>query len=277
MLQSFCGFIMKLLPRFFAAILGHNLHQDAGAHHTMNPPAELDNGIREKARYFYGYGRWDAPYWFIGPEEGGSDDPAPRVAAWYRLQKPELCDCRKFHALIGITEHHQDKPPLVFTWRKLMLLLKAFQGEPCNLANGRKKLNDSLRNYQRDRWGMLRGETCVIELSGIPAPDSSKARKLQSSLFSKEEFEQIRQKRIVSVRQKLSDEKPPALLVMYGKSHWNYFECIAGCSLPKESIDGFETGILKCGNKKIALAQHPNFARRDSYWVELGKKLRQMS
>jgi hypothetical protein len=28
------------------------------------PPSELDR----MAEHFYGYGRWDAPYWFIGPE-----------------------------------------------------------------------------------------------------------------------------------------------------------------------------------------------------------------
>jgi hypothetical protein len=30
------------------------------------PPSELDH----MAEDFYGYGRWDAPFWFIGPEAG---------------------------------------------------------------------------------------------------------------------------------------------------------------------------------------------------------------
>lgn len=29
------------------------------------------------ARNWFGYGRWDAPYWFLGMEPGGTDDHAP--------------------------------------------------------------------------------------------------------------------------------------------------------------------------------------------------------
>jgi hypothetical protein len=30
----------------------------------------LDNHERNMAEDNFGYGRWDAPYWFIGPEQG---------------------------------------------------------------------------------------------------------------------------------------------------------------------------------------------------------------
>jgi hypothetical protein len=32
--------------------------------------AQLDKAEEEMARECYGYGRWGAPYWFIGPEQG---------------------------------------------------------------------------------------------------------------------------------------------------------------------------------------------------------------
>jgi hypothetical protein len=37
----------------------------------------MDDGLElEMAQNCFGYGRWDAPYWFIGPEQGkGNDEP----------------------------------------------------------------------------------------------------------------------------------------------------------------------------------------------------------
>jgi hypothetical protein len=238
--------------------------------------SQRDDGIREKARRFYGYGRWTAPYWFIGPEEGGSDDPERRVEAWRQLGEAELCDCREFHSLIEITKHHRETPPLQYTWRKLMLLLKAFQGEPCDLEGNRRMLNDRLRSYQRDWWGMQSGKTCVIELSELPAPDSKKAKELRLQLFSPAKFDEIRQKRIEFIYHEML-KKERELVVIYGKEQWKHWESIAGHSLQEESIEGFAAGILKYGATKIAFAQHPNFVRKDAYWVKLGRKLREIS
>lgn len=126
----------------------------------------MDSTTLEMARRFYGYGRWDARHWFIGPEPGMAfdegNDQERRVEAWLHFGKPELCDCQAFHKRIRQPQWHRekpDKPRLQPTWRPLMLLLMSFLE--------RSKESDSLREYQRDRWGRLSGETCVIELSGL--------------------------------------------------------------------------------------------------------------
>jgi hypothetical protein len=235
---------------------------------------DLD-GIREKACSFYGYGRWEAPYWFIGPEEGG-DHPAERVEVWRLLGAQKLCDCREFHLCIGekvpeykkwYRKNPRPAPPLQFTWRKLMLLMKAFRGEPYD--------NDSLRDYQYSWWGRKQGKTCVIELSGLPAPDGKKAEQLKLQLFSPKEFEEIRQRRIDFICQEMLKQERE-LVVIYGKEQWKHWKGkgIVDSSLCQEIIEGFAAGFLKFGVIKIALAQHPNFARRDAYWTELGKRLR---
>jgi hypothetical protein len=55
----------------------------------------------EMGRRSCGYGRWNAPYWFIGPEQGKGkderDDNAQRVKAWQQLGRAELCE------LLGIS------------------------------------------------------------------------------------------------------------------------------------------------------------------------------
>jgi hypothetical protein len=48
------------------------------------PQQSSDTAWREEmARECYGYGRWAAPYWFIGPEQGqGHDDLRKRYHVW---------------------------------------------------------------------------------------------------------------------------------------------------------------------------------------------------
>ena len=75
--------------------------------------SSMDDGIRKMALRSFGYGRWEAPYWFIGPEQG-MGDPAydsllVRVKAWRELGACELCDCREFR-LIGEKRWHHENP-----------------------------------------------------------------------------------------------------------------------------------------------------------------------
>lgn len=44
----------------------------------------MDSVRDEAARKWFGYGRWDAPYWFVGMEPGGTED-ASSYESWKRL------------------------------------------------------------------------------------------------------------------------------------------------------------------------------------------------
>jgi hypothetical protein len=44
------------------------------------------------AEHFYGYGRWDAPFWFIGPEPG-DDSVAQRYESLKALESEPVADC----------------------------------------------------------------------------------------------------------------------------------------------------------------------------------------
>jgi hypothetical protein len=65
----------------------------------------MDHNIYDMAHQSFGYGRWAAPYWFIGPEQGRTpsenNDLKPRVEAWRYLGGGELIDCHAFHDRIG--------------------------------------------------------------------------------------------------------------------------------------------------------------------------------
>jgi hypothetical protein len=94
------------------------------------PMSDAENNM---ACHSYGFGRWKAPYWFIGPEQGKgpneSADNKDRLDAWLNLGGKELFDCRRFHELIHDDTRHREKPHLQPTWRPLITLLMAFLGK----------------------------------------------------------------------------------------------------------------------------------------------------
>lgn len=213
----------------------------------------MDRDLSEMARQCFGYGRWEAPYWFIGPEQGQApaenDDLLPRLRAWHGLGRGELNDCRSFHALIGEKRWHRELPRLQPTWRPLLLLLMTFLGRPTD--------NESLRRYQRDSWGTLTGEACVIELSGLAA----------HSLKVNRERECFREERITVIRARIHQHKP-ALVVMYGLSQSKDWNAIAGQTFPPDNI-------LKVGPTILAVTPHPtSHGIPNTYWTQLGMKLR---
>jgi hypothetical protein len=212
---------------------------------------EMDSDLREMARRSYGYGRWDAPYWFIGPEQGqGDEDLTTRLKAWIHFGKRELDDCRDFHLRIGEQRWHGDAPQLQPTWRRLMLLFMNFLGRPDDDA--------SLLKYQRDEWGRLNGETCVIELAGLAAKSYKVPRDRTS----------FRQERIKFIRDKMLLQKPK-LVVMYGVAEKRHWEAITEQRFPPENI-------LILGQTVVAQLLHPMAHGQrapDSYWKEWGNDL----
>src|SRR6185312_17353521 len=88
---------------------GHRIFDGTalGLHRPLNPSRQLEMKahLREMAKRCYGYGRWDAPYWFIGIGEGmgKNDSLEKRSAVWSRFKKDGLMDCRDFHLSIGET------------------------------------------------------------------------------------------------------------------------------------------------------------------------------
>jgi hypothetical protein len=214
--------------------------------------------VRAMARTNYGYGRWDAPYWFIGPEQGmGSHekDLGLRVRAWLDLGGLELNDCREFHRRIGEKRWHYEEPrvSLQRTWRPLILLLMTYLERPAD--------RDNLRRYQRDRWGSAdatQGETCAIELSGLAAP----------SLMGVGDVSLFLPERIDVIRTRIRDHRPE-LVVMYGDMQRASWQAIVS------PLTFADDGVLEQGSTTVVCTPHPNKRGLcDAYWVDLGKRLR---
>lgn len=209
--------------------------------------------MEEMALRYYGHGRWEAPYWFIGPEQGqGNERLECRIKAWIDLGAKELCDCRVFHERICDDRWHRDnKPALQKTWDKLVILLKAFKGEQTDDQDAR-------RTYQRDRLGTLNGETCVIELSGLAAHDLKVDRGSLRTEYQPE--------RIDTIRHRIAENRP-RFVVFYGTMNKAEWQEIVGCELAQGRV------VLR-DDIALLMAIHPNKARGNQYWEGLGSELR---
>jgi hypothetical protein len=62
-----------------------------------------------------------------------------------------------------------EHPAMQPTWGKLIRLLFAYGG-------ALNPSNDKIRSYQRDRWGALDDDTCVVEVSSLAAHDATVSR-----------------------------------------------------------------------------------------------------
>jgi hypothetical protein len=238
----------------------------------------MRNHERELARACYGYGRWKAPYWFIGLEEGMApsekNNLTKRARAFRDLNRGGLCDCRRFHEKIGVYRWHEPNSKtgqvrLQSTWKYLILLLMAFRGDEKLLKEySRRTLQ---RAYQSGRWGMAGkelGETCVIELSGLPANNLNVSRRRSEK--TQRLLEEILPTRIGRIRKGII-ESEPKFVVMYGitaKKHWDK---IAGLPLQADTPK-------KVGHTTYLLVRHPtarfNNEKKDQYWIRLGTELR---
>lgn len=235
------------------------------------------------ARDWYGYGRWGAPYWFIGPEPGMSkregENLVARSETWAALGGCELMDCVAHHRAFGNMRHHKRtipmklpvdghtmRPPTQPTWRQLIRVLLAFKGERTD--------NDAIGHYQCDKWGSAEGETCVAELSALAA----------RSLSVKRDRTTFRIARTAHLARRAL-ENAPIFVVMYGGGK-NLRPCWDSIAAVDRSLGGFENttiagwevGLSLAGTTKFVCAAHPvnggEAAAPDDYWIEIGNKLR---
>jgi hypothetical protein len=219
-------------------------------------------GLKEMALRYYGYGRWDAPYWFIGIGEGmGKESLELRLEAWLALgRETGLSDCREFHKYIGDENLTRKSPKLQKTWRPLILLLLT--------ALGRDADAESLRAYQSENWGMQSGDTCVCELFGLPAPTFKAYNKLAGELFTQHEIDDFLQKRIDFLRGKI-EEHHPKLVVMYGATASGQWNQIADHILERSKV--YRIGPTLMVSTIHPVARNP---KGNAYWTEIGETVR---
>lgn len=204
------------------------------------------------AEQWFGYGRWSAPYWFVGMEPGGEED-ARVYETWHELGAPELLDFKahseKCEDMRWLVEH----PPLQATWKQLIRMTFGYEGAPNDA--------EDVRRYQRDRLGRSDADTLLIELSAVNAPSLS---------VHVAERERHRTKRIATIRRRM-EENTPKFVVFYGVTYRGEYEKVVG-----GPFDG--DGYRWHGTTLCALVRHPaaRSSSPASWWSAKGDEMRRM-
>jgi hypothetical protein len=213
---------------------------------------------RYLAENCYGYGNWNAPYWFIGPEQGqdkNEDGISSRCQAFRDLQIDGLCDCRTFHdAVKGNTAFNiraNGKIRLQNTWNYQIELLYGYWGKLSS--------PEIRRSYQGNDWGSTDGKTCITELRGLPAHNGKLSVDQETYLEGRAEF----------LRKKVQSHSPE-FVVFYGTGDQTYWDKIANCNLGLDKVSFTQ-------KTAFAYLPHPN-ARKDLkrpliHWRSIGEHL----
>lgn len=176
----------------------------------------LLNNELEHLLNFVGYGRLDAPVWFLGMEEAGGGEDNLRA----RLKFRAVEDCAEAHRILGITKHHWVRRVIQRTWRgKCYIMLK---------LNNKATDVESIRNYQAESLGRFGGQTLLVEL--MPIPKSSIGawgyEELIPQYASREDYYRKVKPRRLTCLQRLIRENHPQIVVGYGKSYWPEYRAL---------------------------------------------------
>ena len=229
--------------------------------------------IEAYCKQFFGYGRWDAPVWFVGLEEAGAGTPAElqnRLAAWDTRGRRELEDAPAFYPACGHNQWHGPNATLQPTWRQLLRMLFTARGEPAAEAN--------LLETQKLAFGASSGGVCLTELSPLPAPNHrawpyADHPGLPEWLRTREQFMQtVSAGRIATLRERIATHHPRAVVFYFWKER-QYAEAVAGGEfrpIIPEQLFGLERNGTAC-----FITGHPAGRYPDTYFAGLGQHFHQ--
>ena len=215
-------------------------------------------------RAFYGYGAWTAKYWFVGMEEGGGDtleEIERRITAWDDRGRRDLEDLRDYHESIGVTRYFGNNGKLQRTWRPLVRVVLT--------AEHARTDEDSVRAYQGNRLGRLGGETALIELLPLPAPGKTApwlyGQLGVAPLRTREEYEAaLRPPRTKTILAAI-DRYQPRAVISYGDAHvWR-------ATLDANRPLNAKAWVTTRGRTAIICTHHPEGARSNAHWDEIGR------
>jgi hypothetical protein len=180
-----------------------------------------DRLLQDYAATFFGYGNYQAPFWFIGLEEGGGGsftEIEGRLTTWQDRGRQELEDVYEYHVQIGarlqISAAHWfgPSPRLQSTWKQLCRIALTAKGQSID--------NDALRYYQAQRLGRRTEETCLLELLPLPSPGTD--RWLYKDLSQRPELadrsiyaNHYAMRRAAHIQQRVAEYCPP-VVTFYG-------------------------------------------------------------
>jgi hypothetical protein len=175
--------------------------------------------LEEFTNNFFGYGNLKSDIWFIGHEEGSSQNSITeleaRVNVWVRMGKKIVSDCKDFHLNLKMkNEEPFTKSKRQPTWNRYIDFIKNIKDININTKEEKK----DFLNY---KFAKENSDHCLIELFPIPC---SKILSWNYTALSKEykyfKTKEIYRSYIVDFRLdkiiKLIEENKPKVIIFNG-------------------------------------------------------------
>lgn len=202
---------------------------------------------------FVGYGRLNAPVWFLGMEEAGGGEDNLRK----RLSFLAVDDCALAHQKLGITKHHWDKRTIQPTWRGMCCIMLELEN--------RQATRENIRSYQADKLGRFQGNTLLTELMPIPKPSAHKweYQDLIPQYKDLADYHAIVKPLRTKLLRGLVNEYKPVVLISYGKSYWSDYKDLFQSSSFSPN-DSFEVG--QSNETMVILTDHFTSRTMNNKW-----------
>jgi hypothetical protein len=195
----------------------------------MNSSFQLSENQKQKLLNFLGYGNLNAPFWFMGMEEGsgGSVNLEPNITARLKFTD-EIMDLQDAHNEKHLNWVYWDiNNPVKFpsVWIYMARIMRALSSEkPEDWWDTEKA-----KQYIREKLGRSyeAGETFLTELLPLPKRKAFEWPALYEQSFGfkqRQDYEkQITPQRKDRIRTLLADEKPKYLFC-YGETHYPHYK-----------------------------------------------------
>jgi len=222
---------------------------------AQNTP--LTNTELETLLGFIGYGRLDAPVWFLGMEEAGGGEDNLRK----RLQFEPVMDLKAAHRILGLVKFHEGPRPVIQrTWWGMCQVMLRLLGKPSD--------RESVRNYQVKHLGSTTGDTMLVSLLPFPRhkDDEWGYERLVPRYPNRAAYlKKVTPRRMAMLTGLVSEHKPRVVLA-FGKAYWEYYEKLfAGTQFQN-------AGHFRCGRHKntfIVLTDQFTARTMNNRWDEL--------
>lgn len=226
-------------------------------------------------RGFFGYGNYTGRYWFVGMEEGGGNTLSEvelRVRLWTQRGQRELEDVADYHRALGATQFFTQPTVIQPTWNKLIRVVLATQQSTPTL--------DMVKTYQREMFGRLDSNICLLELLPLPSPSIGKwiysdfvaVEGLQSRETYRNHYAAFR---ALHLKRKIAEHRPMAV-VFYSVDSWyrQWWQMIADTTFEVSNIDGaiYYSAFLR--DTKFFVVKHPaSRGITNDYYHQIGRLL----
>lgn len=214
---------------------------------------EFDLLIRERIKNFWGYGNLNGPYWFVGMEEGYSEENETLLDRFKATSYHQTCDIYD-HLKIdhGHVYWFEEGAPIQPTWRRLVEMLIYSE-------TGKHPDKEDIRRFQIEHLGRIKSNHALLELMPLPSKSISEKHWLYADsgvegLSSRKEYLETHKDERIEGLQALIEEHKPKYVICYSLSYQEDWQKLTDA--PFIEVNPRRLYLARDGKTTIAITPH---------------------